>query len=66
MKLRINGKEHSCDGEIMLKDFILDKNLKPERIVVEHNSEIVLQDRWNDVLLKEGDNLEIVSFVGGG
>lgn len=66
MKLKINGKEYSCGKEIRLSDLILEKKLKADRIVIEHNCEIVSQDKWDDITLRSGDNLEIVSFVGGG
>ncbi len=66
MKLRINGKEHLCQGEIKLEDFVVDKNLKADRIVIEYNNQIIAQHRWESIILKEGDTLEIVSFVGGG
>ena len=40
--------------------------MKPDRVAVELNREIVPRDRWSETLLKDGDRLEIVHFVGGG
>ena len=40
--------------------------LKADRIAVELNREIVQRGQWLQTLLKEGDRLEIVHFVGGG
>jgi thiamine biosynthesis protein ThiS len=40
--------------------------MKPDRVAVELNREIVPRDRWSQTMLKDGDRLEIVQFVGGG
>jgi len=40
--------------------------MKPDRVAVELNREIVPRDRWSATLLNQGDRLEIVHFVGGG
>lgn len=66
MILKINGQDQAIDGELKLTDLISSKSLNCERIVVEHNYQIIPRDKWQEVFLKEGDNLEIVSFVGGG
>ena len=39
---------------------------KPNTIVVELNNLIINSIKWSTVKLKDGDNLEIVSIVGGG
>ena len=39
---------------------------KPNTIVVELNNSIINSLIWGKVKLKDGDNLEIVSIVGGG
>ena len=39
---------------------------KPNTIVVELNDLIINSIKWEKVKLKDGDNLEIVSIVGGG
>jgi thiamine biosynthesis protein ThiS len=40
--------------------------MKPDRVAVELNREIVPRNRWPETLLNDGDKLEIVHFVGGG
>jgi thiamine biosynthesis protein ThiS len=40
--------------------------MKPDRVAVELNRDIVPRDRWERTHLSEGDHLEIVHFVGGG
>jgi len=40
--------------------------MKPDRVAIERNRDIVPRDQWDAVSLQEGDRLEIVHFVGGG
>ena len=69
MKIRVNGKEITL--ELSNDNALLSKSLelmgyKPNTIIVELNNLIINSKNWNNVTLKEGDNLEIVSIVGGG
>jgi thiamine biosynthesis protein ThiS len=41
-------------------------NMKPDRVAVELNLEIAPRNLWSQTILKDGDRLEIVHFVGGG
>jgi thiamine biosynthesis protein ThiS len=40
--------------------------MKPDRVAVELNLEIVPRSQWETTALKNGDKLEVVHFVGGG
>lgn len=66
MVIKINGKEENVGPVGNLARLISEKGLVPEHIVVEHNFRIVPNNEWTNVILKESDNIEIVSFVGGG
>jgi sulfur carrier protein len=71
MKLHINGEEGifavGPGGDpFTLAALIESLAMKPDRVAVELNREIVPRDRWATTLLKDGDRLEIVHFVGGG
>lgn len=66
MKVKINGKDESINNTVNLLELILSKNLCAEKIVVEHNLNILPKDKWQEVILQENDTLEIISFVGGG
>jgi len=66
MKVTINGKDaHLEDGE-SLERCLASKGFDAQTVVVELNESIVPRDIWPNVALKEGDRLEVVSFVGGG
>jgi len=70
MKLHINGEARTfadpTPAQFTLAGLIESLNMKPDRVAVELNREIVPRDRWPETPLKEGDRLEIVHFVGGG
>ncbi len=66
MKLQINGEEKAFDEQLTLARLVESLGMKPDRVAVELNRDIVPRSRWAETLLNEGDKLEIVQFVGGG
>jgi thiamine biosynthesis protein ThiS len=65
MNLVINGEPQSFATET-LGELVQQLGMKPDRIAVELNRNIVPRDQWPQTSLKDGDRLEIVHFVGGG
>jgi sulfur carrier protein len=65
MKLTINGQAHDY-SPLTLANLIEQLGMKQDRVAVELNRDIVPRDRWTETHLAEGDQLEIVHFVGGG
>jgi len=65
MNLIINGDTRVSSAETVsaLVELL---GMKPDRVAIELNREIVPRDRWLETRLQEGDRLEIVHFVGGG
>lgn len=66
MNVLVNGEERSLDSISTLADLVNSLGMKPDRVAVELNREIVSRDQWPATQLKDGDRLEIVHFVGGG
>jgi sulfur carrier protein len=71
MKLQINGEQTTFPdpvppGHFTLAALIESLEMKSDRVAVELNREIAPRDRWAKTLLRDGDRLEIVHFVGGG
>lgn len=68
LTLVLNGQSRSFDlpQPANLEGLLADLELKGDRIAVEHNGEIVPRTRWPEILLHDGDRLEVVHFVGGG
>lgn len=65
MKITINGQEQACNSTT-LAQLIEQLGMKPDRVAVELNRNIVPRTQWQETNLSEGDKLEIVHFVGGG
>ena len=63
--VKINGKELNVAGKT-ISDYLKTTNYDTKRIAVERNGDIVPKSQYADTLLQDGDNIEIVSFVGGG
>jgi thiamine biosynthesis protein ThiS len=68
MKLHINGEERSLDAPapLTLAALVEILGMKPDRVAVELNRDIVPRSQWPETRLHEGDRLELVHFVGGG
>ena len=69
MKIKVNGEEVNMELDqenALLSTALNTMGYKPNTIVVELNNLIVNSIKWEKVKLKDGDNLEIVSVVGGG
>ena len=63
--VKINGEETSAAG-MTLSEYLATTIFNPQRIAVERNGEIVPRSMYGEVVLEEGDSVEVVSFVGGG
>ncbi len=66
MTLTINGEARDFTGISTLADLVSQLGMKPDRVAVEVNRELIRRDRWAETYLSDGDKLEIVHFVGGG
>lgn len=64
--IKINGEEKHFGSPTTVSDYIKDAGFKTERIVVELNRNILPKSEYDNTVLKDGDTVEIVSFVGGG
>ena len=61
----INGCEQAANGKSIV-DIINEMNIDIRTIAVELNEEIVSKADYDKTIVKDGDVLEVVSFVGGG
>ena len=66
MKIRVNGEEKEIENGLTVSRLLEELQIRPGRVVVELNRDIVSREAHGSILLKEGDALEIVHFVGGG
>lgn len=66
MKLKINGEEREIADGLTVTALLEELKIRPARVVVERNREIVAREAYGITRLADGDTLEIVHFVGGG
>ncbi|HBU08132.1 MAG: thiamine biosynthesis protein ThiS [Omnitrophica WOR_2 bacterium GWB2_45_9] len=66
MKARVNGEEVLLTEETSIAAIIARRKINPQAVVVEYNGVILTREKFDSVVLKENDALEIVAFVGGG
>lgn len=66
MQIAVNGKLRELEAPCSLLEFLQQHDVNPQLVAIEHNGEIVRRDGYGDVVLAEGDVVEIVHMVGGG
>ncbi len=66
IKIFLNGKEESLENEISILELLKKKNIRPEVVTVELNEKIIDRKDYSTTIIKDGDKLEFVFFMGGG
>ncbi len=66
LRLRVNGEAVACAGGATLVDLLRQLDLDGRRVAVERNREVVPRAEHARCALADGDEIEIVAFVGGG
>jgi sulfur carrier protein len=64
--ITLNGEPYTLDGDARLLALVERLKMRPARIGVEINRQVVAKARYADTVLKAGDHVEIINFVGGG
>jgi len=62
----LNGKPRQVEDGVSLLDLLKVLDVSPSRVVIEHNREIRRKDDFAKTVVHDGDELELVYFVGGG
>lgn len=66
MDVVVNGEGQNLPQNCTVLELLLGRKLKPEGVVVELNREIVPAGEFAQTVLRSGDTVEILYFVGGG
>ena len=66
MFVQINGEERQIELGLSVAQLLEELGIRPARVVVELNRNVLSRDAFTTTALKEGDKIEIVHFVGGG
>ena len=61
----INGEEKDVAGKTVLQ-YLAEAGFDTANVVVERNLEILARECLGDVVLQDGDSVEVLRFVGGG
>ena len=66
MQITLNGQAKEFEQKIKLQNLIEQFCQSTSRIIAEVNGEIIKSPRWQETEIKDGDQIELVRFVGGG
>ena len=66
LRITLNGEPYELDQPMSIADLLMKLSVDPRRVAVEHNLTILKRSLFADVVVHEGDRIEIVNFVGGG
>ncbi len=65
MNIILNGAAF-CTDCTDLAALAASQGLNPAALVIEHNQTVIRQEHWSGTLVREGDAIELLNFVGGG
>jgi thiamine biosynthesis protein ThiS len=66
MKITLNGDPIELLGPLTVSDLLVRLDIDSRRVAVEHNLVVLKRATFGETELREGDQIEIVNFVGGG
>lgn len=66
MTITLNGDPFELDQPLSVADLLARLAIDARRVAVEHNLTILKRDAFPQIMVREGDQVEIVNFVGGG
>jgi len=66
IRVVINGQEQALERPLTVAEFVRSLPVNQRWVAVARNGEVVPRHRWPEVLIQEGDVIEVVRMVGGG
>jgi thiazole synthase len=66
VSISVNGEHRRVVAGLTIAQLAADLGLEPAKVAVERNMEVVPRSTLDQVLVDDGDDFEIVTFVGGG
>ena len=67
MKLIVNGKETEFNTGLTVNELLVEQKVKmPDMVSVELNDQILKRSDFEDTVLKDGDKVEFLYYMGGG
>ena len=66
MRIMLNGDSRVLERRMTIADLLADLEIDPRRVAVERNYLVVKRDAYASTHIENGDQIEVVNFVGGG
>lgn len=66
VQLRVNGKARAGREGLTVTGLLADLQLHPQRVAVQLNGAILRREQFPELVLKDGDTVEIITFMAGG
>tara|TARA_B100001996_G_scaffold348103_1_gene306060 strand:+ start:38 stop:256 length:219 start_codon:yes stop_codon:yes gene_type:complete len=65
-KIQLNGNPYEINGSTNLNELLNKLKIQKNKVAIEVNGEIVQKDKYESLILRKDDKVEIVKFIGGG
>ena len=66
MTIRLNGDPHDLAAPLSVSALLAQLDIDARRVAVERNTVVVKLSQYDSTVVSDGDEIEIVNFVGGG
>jgi thiamine biosynthesis protein ThiS len=66
MEIVVNGKTEETEEDISILEYLTEKGIAADHIVVELNKKIIKRETFQETKLSSGDRIEVLQLVGGG
>lgn len=67
MRIKVNGKEIELNNEVTIKDLLDEQKVEmQDYVTVQLNDEIISREHYDTCLIRQGDTVELLYFMGGG
>jgi thiamine biosynthesis protein ThiS len=66
LKISLNGEPFELAGPLTVERLLTQLEIDQRRVAVEHNLVVLKRAKYDSTVINEGDEVEVVNFVGGG
>ena len=66
MQITLNGDAHEIAGPLTVAELLAELSIDARRVAIEHTLVVLKRPTFDTTMVREGDQVEIVNFVGGG
>ena len=66
LTITLNGDPYDVAGPVTVRELLSRLSIDDRRVAVEHNLIVLKRTAFDSTVVQEGDQVEIVNFVGGG